>query len=45
MPASRDFQRIEPVLGTILRTIDIVYFQLPGGNPSLAELKVLQSDQ
>jgi hypothetical protein len=45
MPSSRDYERIELVLGTILRTINIVYLQLPGGNPPLAELKVLQSDQ
>jgi hypothetical protein len=45
MPSWRDYQRIELVLGTILRTIDFVYLQLPGGEPPLAELKVLQSDQ
>jgi len=45
MPSWRDYHRIALVLGTILRTIDCVYLQLPGGNPPLAELKASQSEQ
>jgi len=45
MPSWRDYHRIALVLGTILRTIDCVYLQLPGGNPPLAELQALQSEQ
>jgi len=45
MPSWRDYHRIALVLGTILRTINCVYLQLPGGNPPLAELKALQSVQ
>jgi hypothetical protein len=45
MPSWRDYQRIALVLGTILRTIDCVYLLLPGGNPTLAELKTSQSEQ
>jgi len=40
-----DYHRIALVLGTILRTIDCVYLQLPGGNSTLAELKASQSEQ
>jgi hypothetical protein len=45
MPSLRDYYRIALVLGTIHRTIDSVYLQLPGGNPPLAELKASQSEQ
>ena len=45
MPSWRDYHRIALVGGTILRTIDCVYLQLPGGNPPLAELKASQSEQ
>jgi hypothetical protein len=45
MPSWRDYQRIALVLGTILQTSDCVYLQLPGGNPTLAELKASQSEQ
>ena len=45
MPSSRDYHRIVLVLGTILRTINCVYLQLSGGNPSLAELQAFQSEQ
>jgi len=39
MPCSRGYRSIALVIGTILRTIDCVYLQLPGGN---APLTVLQ---
>jgi len=45
MPSWRDYHRIALVLGTILRTIDFVYLQLPGENPPLAELQESQSEQ
>jgi hypothetical protein len=45
MPSWRDYQHIALALSTILRTIDSVYLQLPGGNPTLAELKASQSEQ
>jgi len=38
------YHRIALVLGTILRTIDYVYLQLPSGNRPLAELNTLQSE-
>ena len=45
MPFWRNYHGIALVLGTILRTIDSVYPQLPGGNPPFAELNALQSKQ
>ena len=33
MPSWREYHRIALVLGTIFRTIDCVYLQLPVGNP------------
>ena len=45
MPSGRVYHRIALILETILRTIDCVYLQLPGGNPPLAELKASQSEQ
>jgi len=45
MPSWRDYHHIALVLGTILRTMDCEYLQLPGGNPTLAELKASQSEQ
>ena len=45
MPSWRNYHSIALVRGTILRAIDHVYLQLPGGNPPLAELKALQSKQ
>ena len=45
MPSWCDYHSIALVLGKILRTIDCVYLQLPGGNSHLAELKVSQSEQ
>jgi hypothetical protein len=45
MRSWRDYHRIALVFGTILRTIDCVYLQLPDGNPPLAELKASQSEQ
>jgi hypothetical protein len=45
MPSWRKYHRIALVLGTIHRTIDRVYLQLPGGNTPLAELKALQMQQ
>ena len=45
MLSSRDYHRIALVLGTILRTIDCVYVQLPVGNLPLAELKASHSKQ
>jgi len=45
MPAWRDSHSIALILGTILRTIDCVYLQLPCGNSPLAELKASQSEQ
>jgi len=45
MPSWRDYHRIALVLGTILRTIDCLYLQLPDGNPPLAELKASQSEE
>jgi len=45
MPSGGDYDCIALILGTILRTINGVYLQLPDGNPSLAELKALQSEQ
>jgi hypothetical protein len=41
----RDDHCIALVLGTILRTIDWVYLQLPHCNPPLVELKASQSEQ
>jgi hypothetical protein len=41
----RDYGGIALILGTILRMIDCVYLQLPGGNPPFAELKAMQSVQ
>jgi len=45
MPSWRDYHRIALVLGTILRTIDCVYLQRPGGDPPFAELQASQSEQ
>jgi len=45
MPYWRDYHGIALDLGTILRTIHCLYLQLAGGNPPLAELKALQSEQ
>jgi hypothetical protein len=45
MPSGRIIHSIALILGTIVRTIDCVYRQLPDGNPPLAELKALQSEQ
>jgi len=45
MPFWRNHHPIALVLGTIHRTIDCVYLQLPGGNPPLAELKALHMEQ
>jgi hypothetical protein len=45
MPSWRNYHHIALVIGTILRTIDSLYLQLPGGNPTLVELKELQSEQ
>jgi len=45
MPSWHDYYCIALILVTILRTIDCVYLQLPLGNPRLAELKALQSEQ
>jgi len=45
MPSWRDYHDIALGLGTILRTINCVYLQLPGGNPPLAELEALQSEK
>jgi len=45
MPSWRNYHRVALVLGTIHRTIDCVYLQLPGANPPLAELKALQMEQ
>jgi hypothetical protein len=45
MPSWHDYHRIALVLGMILRTIDWIYLELPGGNPPLAELKASQSKQ
>jgi hypothetical protein len=39
MPSWRDYHSIALGLGTILRVIDCVYLQLPGGNSTLEELK------
>jgi len=44
MPSWCNYRSITLVLGTILRTIDFVYLQLPGGNPPLAELNASQSE-
>jgi hypothetical protein len=38
MPSWREYHCVALVLGTILRTIDCVYLQLPGGNSPLPEL-------
>ena len=40
----RDYHSIALVLGTILRTIDCVYLQLPDGNHPLTELQALQCE-
>jgi len=45
MPSWRGHHSIALVFGTILRTIDCVYYPLPGGNPPFAEQKALQSEQ
>jgi len=45
MSSWRNYHRIAHVLGTILRTIDCVYLQHPGGNPPLAELKASHIEQ
>jgi hypothetical protein len=45
VPSWRDYNRVALVLGTILRTINSVYLQLPIVNPPLAELKAWQSEQ
>jgi hypothetical protein len=45
MPAWHSYHSITHVLGTILQTIDCVYYQLPGGKPPVAELQALQIDQ
>jgi len=44
MPSGPEHPRIALVLGTILRGIDCIYLQLPGGNPPLAELQASQSE-
>jgi hypothetical protein len=45
MPSWRNYHSIALVLDTMHRTIDCVYLQLPGGNPSFAELKAFQMEQ
>jgi len=45
MHSWRDYHRLALNLGTVLRTINCVYLQLPDGNPRLAELKASQSEQ
>jgi hypothetical protein len=44
MPSRRDYRRIALILGTQLRTIHCRYVTLPGGNPTLADLKPSQSE-
>jgi hypothetical protein len=44
MPSWRAYHRVALVVGTILRTIDCVYLQLPGGHPTMAELKASRSE-
>jgi hypothetical protein len=45
MSSWRNYHRIALVFGTIHRTIDGVYLQLPGVNPPLAELQALKMEQ
>jgi hypothetical protein len=45
MPSWRNYHRIALVLGTIHRTIDCLYLQLPGGYPPLAKLQALLIEQ
>jgi hypothetical protein len=45
MPSWDNYHRIALSLGTILRTIDCVYLQLPGGSPTLGELKASPNEQ
>ena len=45
MPSWHDYHIIALIPGTIHQGIDHVYPQLPGGNPSLAELKPSHIEQ
>jgi hypothetical protein len=45
MPSWCNFDSVALILGTILWTIDLVYLQLPAGNPLMAELRASQSEQ
>jgi hypothetical protein len=45
MPSWRNYHGIALVNGTVHRTIDCVYLQLPGGHLPLEELEALEMEQ